>query len=241
MSSLADKLKIEELSSGSSIVDSQRSFIETIVDKFKKKHRIAFLDHIYKITKAGHTIGQGFTFVPVNSLKLERVIKANSNFAADDRNEVVGAVASLVTKGTGYRELGEGMDKSLHLAIDRGECSVHLDNTSFRGVGLNGMPFYNPDKFQHVAYDLIWDDQIVRRLYGVWKPFGWTFDRVRPNFFNSKTRYSSWGAGIDIFDSENLSVSFDYERHIKVNDMFNDLDVIKKTDERLMLNFGGRF
>ena len=103
------------------------------------------------------TINAGFDFVPVDAGKWSSALQ-NAGFQPDSRERLwgilpsVGSVAALATHGQGYREKSE---PSLHCAVAKDYCNVHLDNIGIR-VGN-----YNANAPQHVADELIWQDKIL--------------------------------------------------------------------------------
>ena len=186
--------------------------IRIIVERFDN-NKIKILDHIESITKVGYKYEQGFEFSPVDKDKWLKTLKASKKFVPDKKNNIVGCAASAVTDGMGIRELGKG--KSLHCAVSSFKCSVHLDNTGFRIKGPNG-PIYSLDGGQHLVYDLLWDDIVVRNAYNLSYELGQSLDRFRPTFLTSKNGFSQYGFGIDIYDTPNLKIKFDYTRSFDI-------------------------
>ena len=101
--------------------------IKIIAKRFADRYNIKILDHIKCITKVGYTYTQGFSYRPQDNENWLKTLRATKKFAPDEKNNIVGCLASAVTVGLGVRELGK--NKSLHCAVDSWECSVHLDNT----------------------------------------------------------------------------------------------------------------
>lgn len=131
-----------------------------ISSRFFQFHHIKISDYIDKMLSVSHRYEEGFNFVPKDADKWEDALK-KAKFQPDTREmhfgiiPSVGKVAALATRGNGYREKGT---PSLHCAVAKDECSVHLDNIGFRSDG------YGPDAGQHIVDELIWQDKIVPRL-----------------------------------------------------------------------------
>ena len=222
--------KVRPLRSGSPEIN----YIKAIAKRFDDKYQLNLLSHIKTITKVGYVIAQGFHFAPISSGNLVEALLATKKFHPDDKNALVGCLASYATKGTGYREQGQGKDQSLHCDIASNECSVHLDETAFKSVGPYGN-FYNPDAGQHVVFDLYWDDKLVRPLYE-WKPgVGRFFDRFTPNFLHSNTRYSKYGVSFDFHKSQDLTIQLDYARSFNMNKFLSKPKGFYNTDEQTIM------
>lgn len=214
--------------------------IKIIARRFDDKYKIKVLDHVKWITKVGFKYEQGFHYKPLDNEKWRKTLKATKKFVPDKKNNIVGCLASVVTVGQGIRELGK--DKSLHCAVDDFECSIHLDNTGFRLKGPFGT-YYSLDGVQHIIYDLLWDDKVVRPAYNWWFGAGWTLDKVRPVFLNSKNKFSRYGVGVDFYESPNLKISADYTRHFDIGKNLNRnfyKGITKTKEQRFMINITGR-
>jgi hypothetical protein len=135
----------------------QSAIWRTISARFYNLHGIDLRKHVKWIRKAYPTINAGFDFVPVDAGKWEAALQSGA-FQQDSRERLfgilpsVGSVAALATHGQGYREKSE---PSLHCAVAKDFCNVHLDNVGIR-VGN-----YNANAPQHVADELIWQDKIL--------------------------------------------------------------------------------
>ena len=220
---------------------SQIKFIQFIAKRFANDHRIDLLSHIRLITKVGHTIGEGFKFNPMSGKTWEDKLRSAKKFDADSRDNIFGCIASWVTKGTGYREIGQGESKSLHCAVAASECSVHLDNTAFKSKGPFGF-YYSLDALQHGIYDLGWDDKIVRPAYNKNYYLGKALDLVRPTFLNSTNKFSKYGVGLDFYDSPDLKVQFDYTRSFNLKKNLNSKfykGILNSKEQRFMFNVEG--
>lgn len=221
--------------------DSQIKFIQTIAKRFANSHTIDLLHHVQLITKVGHTITEGFHFRPVSVTTWENKLKASKKFDPDDRDTIIGCIASWVTNGTGYREIGQGESKSLHCAVASNVCSIHLDNTAFKSKGPFGF-YTNLDALQHVIYDLGWDDKVVRPGYNKNYYLGKALDLIRPTFLNSTNKYSKYGVGLDFIDRPNLKVQFDYTRSFNLKKNLNNnfyKGFSNPKEQRFMLNAEG--
>lgn len=222
--------KVRPLRSGSPEI----KYIKAIAKRFDDKYQLNLFSHIKTITKVGYVIAQGFYFVPVSSSNLVEALLATKKFHPDDKNSLVGCLASYATNGTGYREQGQGKDQSLHCDIASNECSVHLDETAFKSVGPYGS-FYNPDAGQHIVFDLGWDDKLVRPLYE-WKPgVGRFFDRITPNFLHSSTKYSKYGASLDFHKSDDLTIQLTYARSFNMKKFLSNPKGFYKTKEQSIM------
>jgi hypothetical protein len=121
------------------------------------RHFIDIRAHIKSMWKLKRRLEEGFYFVPKDVGKWEAAL-IHAGFQHDLREKhlgfipSVGALAALATTGQGYRERGS---PSLHCAVARDMCNVHLDNIGFR---FNG---YSPDAGQHIVDELLWQDNVV--------------------------------------------------------------------------------
>ena len=128
--------------------------------RFDKVHGIDITAHMKSMTKLCSRTEEGFFFVPVDAAAWEAELK-RAGFLPDVREThlgfipSVGKLASLATHGQGYREKGS---PSLHCAVARDVCNVHLDNIGFR---LNG---YGPDAGQHIVDELLWQSDVAPAL-----------------------------------------------------------------------------
>lgn len=129
----------------------------TISARFYNLHGIDLRKHVKSIVKVNPTINAGFDFVPVDAEAWATALQ-RGGFQPDLRERIlgilpsVGSIAALATHGQGYREDSE---PSLHCAVAKDLCNVHLDNV---GIRLGN---YNANAPQHVADELIWQDKIL--------------------------------------------------------------------------------
>jgi len=219
----------------------QLNCIRDIALRFDKYYSIRILDHIIVITKVGYTFEHGFSYWPLDTKKWLETLKATKKFVPDEKNNLVGCLASAATTGLGIRELGT--DMSLHCAVANSVCSIHLDKTAFRIRGPYGFMF-SLDGGQHVLFDLLWDDLIVKWVYGKSYATGFILDYIRPNFLTSKTGYSKYGLGIDIYDKPNLKIKFDYSRSFSIGKNLNKefyKGFLNTKEHELMLTLEKRF
>ena len=217
---------------------AQLECIKIIAKRFAK-YNIKILDHIKSITAIGYKYEQGFEFWAVDKKNWLKTLRASKKFVPDKKDNLVGCAASAVTNGLGIRELGKNM--SLHCAVSSFKCSVHLDNTGFRIKGPFGN-MYSLDGGQHVIYDLLWDDLVVRNAYNLNYELGWALDKIRPTFLNSKNKYSQYGLGLDLYESPNLKIKMDYTRSFNIGKNLNRefyKGVLNTKEQRLMLTVGG--
>jgi hypothetical protein len=139
----------------SSYIGSQ--VYQNICNRFYNRHQIKFPDHIASVLKVGVLNGQGIEFVAKDAARFGNLLRM-PRFAPDDRRHLCDRVASLATKGQGYREVGV---PSLHVAVSPDLCSVHIDTFGFVAIGPNGQKYYNPDAIQHILDELVLQDKFV--------------------------------------------------------------------------------
>lgn len=129
----------------------------TISARFYNLHHIDLRKHVKSIIEVKPTINAGFDFVPVDGDAWGEALK-RAGFQPDMRERSlgfipsVGSVAAMATHGQGYRENDE---PSLHCAVAKDKCNVHLDNIGIR------LGSYNANAPQHVVDELIWQDKIL--------------------------------------------------------------------------------
>ena len=90
----------------------------------------------------------------------------------------------------------------------------------------------------------MWDDQVVRRAYNLNYEFGWVLDLIRPNFLTSQTKYSKYGVGLDLYESPNLKIKFDYSRSFNIGKNLNKefyKGFLHSKNHEVMLTVQGRF
>jgi hypothetical protein len=210
------------------LIDKMTGIVDYIADRFYTKYHIEILEHIKTLKKVGENLGQGITFLPVNSLKLKAALDDAKIFIPDDKATIVGCLASAATEGTGYREVGQGTSKSLHCQISMHQlpCNIHVDNWAFTPLGPDGKRYYNPDAIQHIVDELIWGTYAVEKAYNLWSPLGWTLDRIHPIVPNSRNiqplfptsekRYDlQVGARVDIIKGNNSGIWFEHTRSLR--------------------------
>ena len=146
--------------------------------RFYNLHHIDLRKHVKWIVKVNTTINAGFDFVPVDAKAWEEALRMGG-FQPDSRERIlgllpsVGSIAAMATHGQGYRENAE---PSLHCAVAKDYCNVHLDNI---GIRLGN---YNANAPQHVVDELIWLDKILPAMLtiGVSPHFVDLLRRVHP-------------------------------------------------------------
>jgi len=125
--------------------------------RFYNLHSIDLRKHVKSIVKVNPTINAGFDFVAVDAEKWADAL-LHGGFQPDSRERSlgiipsVGSIAALATHGQGFRENSE---PSLHCAVAKDYCNVHLDNI---GIRLGN---YNANAPQHVVDELVWQDKIL--------------------------------------------------------------------------------
>ena len=150
----------------------------TIAARFYSRHGIELRKHVKSIVKVNPTINAGFDFVPVDGQAWAETLHGRG-FQLDARERLlgilpsVGSVAALATHGQGYRENSE---PSLHCAVAKDYCNVHLDNV---GIRLGN---YNANAPQHIADELVWQDKILPAMLkiGISSHFVDILRRVHP-------------------------------------------------------------
>jgi hypothetical protein len=181
---------------------------QDIRHRFRTRHQIDISKYIMSMTKLTQRYEDGFDFVPWNADAWERAL-VRAGFKPDLREThlgfipSIGKLAALATHGGGYREDGS---PSLHCAVAKDRCNVHLDNIGFR---LHG---YNPDLGQHTTDELAWQAIIVPLLGKVLPPQAvqllHRFHPVVPNSRQVKP-YSEIGVEFDVKQGR----SRDLQRH----------------------------
>jgi hypothetical protein len=128
--------------------------------RFYNLHSIDLRKHVKWIVKVNPTISAGFDFVAVDAEQWADALR-HAGFQPDSRERAlgilpsVGSIAALATHGQGFRESTE---PSLHCAVAKDNCNVHLDNIAIR------LGNYNANAPEHVVDELLWQDKIVPAL-----------------------------------------------------------------------------
>lgn len=120
--------------------------------------RINLLEHIDVMQEIGRTHSEGVTFRPKDAAKFRRAVAGARNgnqlaFHWDNRKVWVNKLAALFTDGEGYREIGQ---PSLHIAIGKDTCNVHLDEFGFVAFGPDGKPYFHAGSVGHVGDELFY-------------------------------------------------------------------------------------
>jgi len=129
-----------------------------ISSRFYTQHAIDFRKHVKSIIKVNSTINAGFDFVPVDAKNWAHTLRRRG-FQPDTKEKIlgilpsVGHIAAMATHGEGFREDSE---PSLHCAVAKDYCNVHLDNIPIR-LGGN----YIANAPQHTLDELFWQDMIL--------------------------------------------------------------------------------
>ncbi len=219
--------------------------ILTILNRFKSRYKINLLYFIKKITKIGFAVDEGFYFTTSSRWSIRDALMNTKNFVYDS-DSLIGCVASLQTNGDSYRELGKNpTDKSLHVALSPGVCSVHLDDTLFTFKGPNGKPYYSLLYIpQHVLYDLLWRDKFVKNVRDV-PLLGWTVDKIKlytPDPTNGFKASALFGYRSNAFSVE-AGVQFKVDINLSSDNNFllNPFNYIKGSDPQFAIKFGGTF
>lgn len=107
----------------------------------------------------GPTTNEGVEFVPFDHITFRRQIRDAKDknglpaFHYDDRKVWAFKLGALFTEGAGYRQIGS---PSLHIAIAKDICSVHLDDFGFVSIGPDGKTYYTLDALPHIGDELIY-------------------------------------------------------------------------------------
>ena len=220
----------------------------TISARFYNLHGIDLRRHVKTIVKVYPTINAGFDFVAVDpGLWAEALDRGG--FQRDLRERIagilpsVGSIAALATHGQGFRENSE---PSLHCAVAKDYCNVHLDNVGIR------LGSYNANAPQHVADELIWQDKILPALlkFGISPYFVDILRRVHPvvpNLRQPTAVTREWqprvGVELDIARVRSLDASKQWRVYIDLSHacsdatcrLLNTMQGRTYNDDRIML------
>lgn len=132
--------------------------------RFKPEVRIK--DHIDAMKEVGRTTSEGITFLAKDSFHFRMAlsnakISGERAFHWDDRKVWVFALAAAATDGEGWREIGK---PSLHCAVSKTICNVHIDEFGFVGVGPDGEEYVTPEAMRHIVDELVWKAKIRPKL-----------------------------------------------------------------------------
>ncbi len=94
---------------------------------------------------------------------------------------------------------GDSMDlpdlSSLHCAVARDACNIHIDQMGFVMTGPNGDPVVDPDFLRHTLVELLWKSKLKGRI-----PL-WVTERFSFVIPSSPNDYSRLGLSLDISPS----------------------------------------
>ena len=187
-----------------------------ITNRLKRLFHIDLTTHIMKITRKHYFLGEGIDFKPNSIANLIAVLE-KAGFHYDNPDNFCERLASLATKGKGYREINAS--PALHFQIHENGCNIHLDNYGFVSMASNGQKYYNPDLFKHIVDDLGW--AIVQQKIAQIPSSTYTLrpitDRLHPVILpTSKTNYiPTIGGKFNIIQLENLQMSLDWNWKFK--------------------------
>lgn len=159
---------------------------QTIASRLYERHNIRIADQIDSMSRIGARNGIGFHFVAKNPESLRLIFKQSPGFAHDNRQHFCDQAAALATNGEGFREIGV---PSLHCAVAKSICSIHLDSFGFVARGPDGKKYYNPDLIQHIIDELGWAS-FVQWVESKSRPLGGFLARIHPVLPNSRNRYN---------------------------------------------------
>lgn len=155
-----------------------------IANRLWERHRIRLFDHVDRMLPDGDTLGEGISFVPLDSRRLKAALLDTGGFHWDDRRVFLYRVAASETIGEGYREYGV---PSLHFQLADGFCNLHLDRYGFVFRTPSGDVF-TPDMFQHIV-DELWWPKIIDAIRQKSRFAGELFGRLHPVLPSSERGY----------------------------------------------------
>jgi hypothetical protein len=182
-----------------------------ICNRFYNRHFIKFPDHVAAILSVGVTNGQGIEFAAKDADKFQRLLRMPS-FAPDNKRHLCDRVASLATKGQGYREVGV---PSLHIAVSPDLCSVHIDTFGFVAIGPDGQKYYNLDAIQHIVDELLLQDKFVGWVTKRNRTLGAMLGRVHFAGPSSRNRYRlAVGGRVNVVERPGWSIGLEVNRSL---------------------------
>ena len=177
-----------------------------ICERFYKRHRIKLPDHVQDVLSVGVTNGQGIEFVARDHKAFEKLLRMPS-FAPDNKDHLCDRIASLATKGQGYRETSV---PSLHIAVAPDLCSVHIDTFGFVAIGPDGKKYYNPDAIQHILDELVLQDKFVGWVTKKNRTLGAMLGRVHFVGPSSRNRYRlAVGGRVNVVERPGWSIGYE--------------------------------
>ena len=84
---------------------------------------------------------------------------------------------------------------SLHCAIAKDTCNIHIDQMGFVMTGANGEPVVDPDFLRHTLVELLWKSKLKGKI-----PL-WVTERFSFVIPSSPNEYSRLGVSLDLSPS----------------------------------------
>src|SRR6267143_1557511 len=103
------------------------------------------------VKEEAYLVDQVYTTIAARFLRFTPQKRINNRMVC------IYALAAAATDGEGYREIGQ---PSLHCAISKTICNVHLDEFGFVGVGPDGEEYLTPESIRHIIDELFWRAKI---------------------------------------------------------------------------------
>ena len=193
-----------------------------IRDRFWLRYQIKIGDYIGKVTDIKWRLEEGFDFVPTDFEAFTSALR-KAGFVHDVRDKHLGIIpsvgyfAALATEGEGYREPGS---PSLHCAVARRLCKVHLDNFGFV---LNGG--YGPDAGEHIIDELGYQTYVVANVAKLSVPVASVLARFHPVLPNSRQfkPFSAAGFQFDLLSGRSRDLQRQWKLTIDVTHACSDL------------------
>ena len=188
-----------------------------ICNRLYKRHRINFPDHAAAIYSVGTTHGQGIEFAAKDAATFEGLLRM-PKFAPDNQKHLCDKVASLFTKGQGYREVGV---PSLHIAVSPELCSVHIDTFGFVAIGPDGKKYFNPDSIQHAFDELLLQDLGLSWVTKHNRTLGAMLGHLHVAGPSSRNRYRlAVGGRVNVAQGSNWGIGFEVNRSLNGDDRY---------------------
>lgn len=192
-----------------------------IRDRFWLVHGIDLTRFIGRMVDVKWRLEEGFDFVPTDHVAFTAALR-NAGFAHDVRDKHLGIIpsvgyfAALATEGEGYRERGS---PSLHCAVARRLCKVHLDNFGFVLTG------YEPDAGEHIVDELGYQTYIVANVARLSRPLAGVLARLHPMVPNSRQfkPFSAVGFSFDVASGRSRNLQRQWKLSVDVTHACSDL------------------
>jgi hypothetical protein len=90
---------------------------------------------------------------------------------------------------------------SLHCAVSRTGCNIHVDNQGFVMVGADGKPILDPNMVRHTLVELFWKTMLQGKL-----PL-WALNRVSFDIPSTPTEFSRAGVSLDLIQGRKYKLT----------------------------------